>query len=328
MPVLLSDHLGVSAGMLDALGVFNSFIDLDSLLHVDPHLLTDSDTPEMQEAREAVTKYFEDIVTLLASAEAKEGPLWQEAKKRLELKELKGVSLGYSQNDADGSAVGPTLAAALADRAFYIIKAGERNPRIFELVGLFTDDYGPDRISDVVLGIAQQSFAKYTERISAALGVPTKEVEIRKEKFQLPLFEHKGKGVPLLFVPKDVLRDLPVALSYGEIIEVAQYNAGIRSKINELFASAADGKKPGKGEIWERVKHDSDLVKALVIAYLKVHGLPYDFREDHAAEYGRFLHARDVAAQIPLVIEKPEGGWTPETAKGAVLEIANTSSYL
>lgn len=322
MPQLLSEYFGVSPAALDELGVFDTFIDLDSQLHVDPHLLGDSEIPEMHEAAEAVIKHFEAIVILLRTSEKPEGPLWDEAKKRLRLKELRGVSLGYSKQNADGSAVGTGLAAALAERAYRIIKAGEQDPRIFELVGLFTEDYGPDRISDVALRIAEVPFAKYTQR-AAALGIPTAPAVIRGITFQLPVHEHKGKQRHLIFVPKDVLRELPVALSYSEIAEVAQYNAAVRSKVNELFASVAQGARPSKADLWDRVSNDPELVKALVRAYHEVHGKPYDFVVDPAAEYGRVLNARELAAQHPLVLTKPTTGWTPEDALSAVVKICN-----
>jgi hypothetical protein len=323
MPTLLSGFLGVTPEALDTFGVFDSFIDLDSQLHVDPHLLAESSIPEMQEAREVVSKYFEDTVDILALSEKPSDTLFDAGYKRLVLSELKGVSLGYSKDEGDGSAVGPGLARILAERALHIVKAGEKDPRIFELVGLFTEDFGSDRISDVVLRIADTSFAKYTSRVASALGVPTTRVEIRSVEFHLPIDRTKGKERPLIFVPKDVLRELPVALSYTEIAAVGTYNATVRDGINELFATVGRGKRPTKGDMWARVTANPDLVKSLVQAYIAATGIPYDFALDPAAEHSRFLTARALATQHPLRLTKPQTGWTSEFATDAVMAICN-----
>jgi hypothetical protein len=320
MPRLLSEYFSVTPAALDALGVFDAFIDLDSQLHVDPHLLVESAVPEMQEAQDAITKYFEDTVALLDLSESLTDPLWEEARKRLELSELKGVSLGFSKGGSDGSAVGPGLAGALAERAFRIVKAGEKNPRIFELVGLFTDDFGPDRISDVVLRIAELPFARYTARVAASLRLPTMRFSIGGEALDLPVYQRRGKQRPLYFVPKDVLRELPVALDRSEIASVAAYNRSVRQSLNELFA-AVGRDHPSKGAMWARVVQNPELMKALVQAYAVAGGSPYDFTLDPAAEYGRFLAARALAEKHPLDLAMPDLGWTPDLALQAVVAI-------
>lgn len=147
MPQLLSEFFGINAGGLTRLGVYDTFVDLDSQLHVDPHLLGSSSVPEMQEAEAMLKNYFEELIILVEQASGETDLLYKEARKKLILGELKGVSLGYSKDEGDGSAVGPGLAATLAERAYRIVKGGEKNPRLFEIVGLFTDDFGPDRIS-------------------------------------------------------------------------------------------------------------------------------------------------------------------------------------
>lgn len=329
MPKLISEQFGISPAKLDDLGVFDTFVDLDSQLHVDPHLLNNSEVPEMQEAHGAVTRYFEETITLLSLSEKKAGPLWEEATRRLRFSELKGVSLGYARDDADGSAVGPVLAERLASRAFDIIKAGERDARIFELVGLFTDDYGPDRISDVVLKIAQEQFAKYTARVAAAVDLPTVSVQINRTSYALPFHVKDGKQRVIYFIPKDVLRELPVVLDRSELAAASAYNAAIRARLNELFAAVGkDARAPGKRDLWERVLDNPSLLKAVLDAYVHAGGSPYDFATDPAAEYGRFLQARKLASQHPLQLSRPSAGWTAREALEAVTAICEHFKHL
>ena len=196
MPTLISEFFRVSGADLEAAGAFDAFIDLDSQLHVDPHLLTGSTAPEMQDARAAITRYFEGTIVLLQLCDEKHGALWDTVVERLAFEELKGVSLGYSADEGDGSAVGPGLARTLATRAFEIVKAGEQDPRIFELVGLFTEAFGPDRISDVVLRIAESQFAAYTARIAAAVGIPTSPVVVGGATYAFPCTRRGSDGGP------------------------------------------------------------------------------------------------------------------------------------
>jgi hypothetical protein len=322
MATNLSTFFNVAKEDLDAEGVFDAFIDLDSQLHVDPHLLDKSSASEMVEAAATLSTYFSDTIALIQTCSEKKGTLWNAVVTRLTFPELGGVSLGYSAADADGSAVGPVLAAILASRAFDIVKAGETNPRIFELVGLFTDDFGPDRISDVVLRICEKDFAKYTARVAATLNLPVSSANVGGIAYSLPMRDAKPKAKPLFLVPKDVLRDLPVALDRSEIAAVAAYNNAIRQRINDLFASVGKDRAP-KETLWHRIKGEPKLMQALVEAYLAAGGSPYDFSLDPAAEGRRYIEAQQMAVQFPLKLEQPKGGWTPESALKAVLEISN-----
>ncbi|HET7232220.1 MAG TPA: hypothetical protein VFJ16_19595, partial [Longimicrobium sp.] len=322
MPQLLSEYFEIDSDELSRLGVHDTFVDLDSRLHVDPHLLPGSSVPEMQEAEAVVKSYFEDIIILLEEATGESDICYEAAKRKLTLSELKGVSLGYSKGEGDGSAVGPGLAAALTNRAYRIVKGGERNPRIFELMGLFTDAFGPDRISDVVIRIAAESFAKYTARVAAELGIQTKPHRIGEGIYNLPTSIRRRKDHPLFFVPQDVLDELPVALNRSEIYYAARYNAQVRAALNKLFATVGKNHaKPSKTTVWERAAEKPALLQALLAAYERAKARPYDFRVDPAAEGGRIREARDLAKENPLDLSQPKAGWTGPLALETVTAI-------
>jgi len=315
MPIPISRLFNIPPEALDAAGVFDAFVDLDSQLHVDPHLLVESSAPEMHDARAALTRFFEELIVLLESCTTQEGALWGAVVRRLRLKELRGVSLGYSRGEGDGAAIGPGLAERLADRAYQIVRAGVKNPLIFELVGLFTEAFGPDRISDIVLRVAQVQFAKYSERIALSLGIPTSQVTVDGQSVQLPFHTLSGRQSAIYLVPKDVLRELPVALSPEDITAVVAYNEAMRDKLNELFASVGVASRaPSKSELWDRIENDPDLLKVLLEAYVSAGGSPYDFALDPGAEARRFLAARALASQHPLKLSVPSSGWTPDSA--------------
>ena len=92
---------------------------------------------------------------------------------------------------------------------------------------------------------------------------------------------------------------------------MAAYNAAIRSRLNDLFATVGrEARSPSKSELWKRIVGDTEMMRALLQAYGSAAGAPYDFASDPAAEYGRFLKARALAARFPLSLAAPADGWT------------------
>ena len=55
-----------------------------------------------------------------------------------------------------------------------LVDAGIDDPVLFELVGIFQENIGPDRISDMVAKIIIDDLILYTQRICKELGIPLK----------------------------------------------------------------------------------------------------------------------------------------------------------
>jgi len=64
VPKRISSVLGVSAAALNATGTFNGFVDIDSRLHVDPHLLSASAVPELAGSRQRFEEHFRQVLKL------------------------------------------------------------------------------------------------------------------------------------------------------------------------------------------------------------------------------------------------------------------------
>lgn len=111
----LSDVLNIPTGALDAIGVFNSFVDIDSSLHIDPHLLRHSSHKEMQAADATLKQYFKDLAKILSHVETPtdDDPFFTEAVRRLIFKEDRVAALGYGQGTSAGTGISPTLARAI-----------------------------------------------------------------------------------------------------------------------------------------------------------------------------------------------------------------------
>lgn len=274
----LSDHLKVEPAKLDGLGVFDAYIGVDSLLFIDPQLLQTAAIPEFKNSHNRVREYYKELIILLSASEKKFDKAWMEAWKRLVFRELSGVAIGYGKKNGRGSGIGPALAKRLVESAHEIIRMGIKDPAIFELLGLFEEDFGADRLSDMAIRIVKEDIFAYTQRVSNELGIKTDvEVKVNDRTYHCPGIE----GKPLFFLPKELLRELPVALSWEDISKVTQLNEELRRRLNALIAKVWGGKeKPSKKEIKKFLLSSPDDLVALLEAYKRTPSVPYDFEHD------------------------------------------------
>lgn len=208
----LSSFLDIEPTALEAKGVFDAFIGVDTRLFVDPHLLKTTRIPEFADSYKKIEKYYEDILTLLQATERRGDRAWREAFKRLVFREMSGIAIGYGENTDAGSGVGPKLAGMLIESAQEIIRLGIRDPEIFALIGLFEPGFGADRLSDMTIRIIRDDILAYTEMVSRELKVKrVGKMTVRGETYSVPYFD---ENKPLLFIPSEFLRSLPVALSF------------------------------------------------------------------------------------------------------------------
>jgi hypothetical protein len=155
MPTHISQIMGVTHEQLEEAGVFDKFIDIDSALHVDPYLIRHSAEPEMKAASEDFAKDCADTMRIIVNIAARNDAFFQEAKRRCTFPENKHGSLGYGSNSVAGSGIGSDLASEILHTAIEIINAGVKDVTIFELMGVFQENLGPDRISDMTCGIVK-----------------------------------------------------------------------------------------------------------------------------------------------------------------------------
>jgi hypothetical protein len=276
----LSRYFRISAAKLSKAGVFDAFIGIDNQLFVDPTLLRRAKTPEFQNARAKLERYFADVIILLEASAHHRDAAWREAANRLVFSEEHGTALGYAGAGSHGTAIGPELGARLVERGSEIVKLGVKDPVIFELIGLFEDDFGADRLSDMTVAILREEFLLYTQRITLELNLkPSGKLIYRTKEYVFPL--HPDGKSPLLLVPKELLDLLPVAVDRSEIDHVAEFNAELRQKFNQLFAAARKLKRPvTKADIRAVLFGTKNGIETLVRVYRNTAGKPYDFDDD------------------------------------------------
>ncbi len=304
MPKSVTQLFNIPKGQFDATGAFDSVLDVDARLFVDPFLLPHSSTPEFQDGRKKVLKYFEDILTLIAESNSPNDRTLVAAKRKLNFPEVKGFSLGYGKPGSHGSGMGRGFQNQLFDTACEVVRKGIRNPIVFELVGIFEEDIGCDRISDMVCRILYEDFLSYTSRIFSALKIKGQTFEQGDQKYTIPANPYRS-GHPIILIPKDILRDLPMADSWGNISYVCATNQALRQKINELIGHDWHEKTRDykKSDLKNFLFRNPDFFKEIISEYNKSNPTKYDYDKDPSGEANWLRIAEEATSQSPLRLE-------------------------
>ncbi|MFC5525917.1 hypothetical protein ACFPPA_09200 [Rhodanobacter ginsengisoli] len=217
--------------------------------------------------------------------------------------EVKGLCIGYSSKGTSGSGIGPGLRNRLLFTAQQIIRKGRNDPELFELVGLFEADFGPDRISDMTANVIRVDLAKFTKRVYGELlveGARPVKIDVQNG---MPLNPYTG--APILLVPRSLLRDLPVAFEWSRKDIIAADNEDLRMRLNSLIGSS--WREAIKSFSKERFKNilleNPDLIDDLVKVYSEKVASPYNFVEDRAGEYLWFPATQAVTKEFPLSLQ-------------------------
>jgi len=299
-PITLSMALGIHASALSKVGVIDVSLNCDTNLFIDPLLLGEAADEEFREcATAAYIERFELLIRLLGTSKRSEDPAWKAARRQLDFHEIPFTHLGYSSGTA-GSGFGSQLSNSLLGTAKEVVELGVTDPDLFLVLALLEDGVGADRISDMTTNIVLSCLAKFSLHICNVLGLPTREFRINGTQYQLmpnPLVESE----PILFVPKDVVRDLPVASDWDSVRSAAQETQEIRDNINAQI-----------GEIWRaKTKKDKEAIRAsalrgkasfeaLIDLLRMAADEPYDLKNDHRGEIYPADLRRAIADQAPL----------------------------
>lgn len=315
-----SELFGISSSDLNREGAFDGIYGIDSLLHIDPSLLRQCTIPELLSSNDMLDSYFNNILKLIKSSKSKNDTLFKEAIKRLTFPEINEISLGFSKNKSSGNGIGPKLAEKLAITASEIVSAGIEDPVIFELVGLLEEGIGPDRISDMVVQIILPNLLSFTNRVVTKLQIPTRLVKIRGEKYHLPYFIEDDRNIILL--PKEILRDLPVAYDWDDIDRICSYNDDLRRTFNKLIGKNWKKaiKELRKEDLRNRLLRNPEALRDLIKQYKNKKLLGYDFIQDNKGILRWYDDAFSTTQSIPFKIDFPENP-LPQDILNLVIQI-------
>lgn len=301
MSIRTSDLLNISHESLSKAGCLNSFLDIDAKLYVSPKLLESSSAEFLQGSREAVLNHYRKLIKIIKNIKAKNDIFWLQAHKMLTFKEIPNLALGYSKNGISGKGIGPVLAAKVLKSAIEIVRAGVEDPEIFELMGVFQEGIGADRISDMILRIIYEPFlANYTEFIAKELKIETKNFELENGIYLLPINPQNSE--PLILLPIDILAKLPVAVDRSDVSDVCYHNERLRTYVNKKIGSTWHKEiyDISKAKLLKICLEQPQILQETVKRYRDANEYPYDFEKDDQDFFKWFKESNNIAEENPF----------------------------
>ncbi|MDO8465003.1 MAG: hypothetical protein Q7S46_07100 [Gallionella sp.] len=301
-PITLSKEFGINQKVLTRLGVLDATLAIDTKLFVDPLLLSHSRHTELN--TDAVRQYhshFDIIIRLLANSRSEGDPAWKAAEKKLAFPEISGTCLGYGAGSIHGSGFGPKLTNRVLRIAAQIVEIGVRDPDLFSAMALFEPDIGPDRISDMTTNIIIDALAAFNTRVLGELG-------LRGKKFSMGQFlvnPYEEKCTPIILIPTDILRKLPVAHDWDGIANAARRNEELRNKINKHVALIWMKKtKRDKSLLKSQALSNKDAFETLLKAIKSAPAQPYDITSDPEGVITWATKGEQFSVKFPLKLKK------------------------
>ncbi|WP_226622210.1 hypothetical protein [Brucella anthropi] len=286
-----SSTFGVDKAWMDKTGVFDPTLDIDAPLFIDPFLLPYSQHQEFKGC--ATDKYDEHIGTiyhLVKQSLDGHKKAWTAALKKFQLGEihgLQGTCLGYSKGSVRGRGIGPKLAEKSLVWAKEVIELGVKDPELFSSLPLFEDGIGPDMISDMVANIILDCIIDFNNRIyqeiKSDLGksIPLHAVRVGNKIANLPRNPYDNQSCPVILLPNDILKYLPLMDDVTRLGAFADSNAEIRDRVNAHFSEIFKIRyKREKEEIKKSAMKDAHKFQALLDVIKLSERKPYDLVKD------------------------------------------------
>ena len=315
-----SEIFKVEAEDLEAKGVFNADVDSDSQLHIDPSLFKGCMIPEFVGAYNEFNDYFAKVFTGLVPYARTNQRFFDLLVKRLSFHEIASTCLGYSQSGIHGSGIGGKLAKKVATTILDIYDIGIKNPVVFEMMPFFEEGIGADRISDMSAYLLIRRLISYTQRVCVELGIPMQpSVRLNGRPTDVPTYRRTG----YVFVPAEVLCDLPSARSYDDIDSVCHYNDIFRRRIcQSIGVRWTDFKNAPKARVKQFLFENPKLFKEFIDEYEHSTHVPYNFQNDRKRVMGRcyvtsirgvapnkyvlvtFNHPEQAQTALPVLIQR------------------------
>ncbi|OIR00548.1 hypothetical protein GALL_174210 [mine drainage metagenome] len=286
--VSFSEQFGILPEKLDELGVFDPLLNSDTPLFIDPLLVPFSQHPEISnDAAHLFREHFGNVITLMKKSVTPGDVADRSARQLLMFPEVAGICLGYGSASVSGSGSGPQLTDKLFRVTKDIVHLGYDDPSLFPVLALLEDGIGPDRISDMAATAIEGALYAFTQRVAQTLAVPTERHLTRKgQPYQLPTNPYgRGRKLPVILVPLDILRKLPIAKDWDGIMSAASQNSQLRHHVNTLIGQIFEARTKQEKQQARQMVRDAAMTNAeafrTVVAMLDaVDKTPYDHTND------------------------------------------------
>ncbi|WP_265822838.1 hypothetical protein [Geovibrio ferrireducens] len=235
-PINFSTAFNLNKKTITKIGVVDVILNVDTNLFIDPLLLEKSKHAEMSDAAyNSYRKRFETIIKLLSKSKKIGDTAWRNALKQFQFHEVSWTCLGYGSS-VRGSGFGSELITSTLSTAKDIVELGIDDVDLFMALALFEEGIGPDRISDMTTNIILKDLCTFNTRVIKQLKLPSEKFEIDGKIIKLLSNPYSKSKEPLLLVPNDIVRDLPIATDWSEVIDAASRNQALRDKVNSNIA--------------------------------------------------------------------------------------------
>jgi len=129
--------------------------------------------------------------------------------------------------------------------------------------------------------IIQPDLLDFTERVLEKLGVARVAYQFEERTVLLPRNPTDSRGGYVLLVPRDILRDLPIALDWEDISTAASKNTMLRVQLNRFVGRVWKARsRRDKAELRSTVIKDRNAFEALLAVIKAVPRNPYDLNAD------------------------------------------------
>lgn len=281
-PITVSAEFGIDQGKLAKLGVFDATLAIDTKLFIDPMLLQHSKHIEFKtHAAKQYSDHFLNIIKLLSKSKADNDVAWKAAFKLFDFPEIAGTSLGYGAGSTHGSGWGLKLRRRAFHVAQEIVELGIDDPDLFPLLALFEEDIGSDRISDMTTNVTIDAISKFNVRILKELNLVGEDFTFKEIQTHFLLNPYEKKRSPIILLPTDILRDLPIAKDWDGVAVAARRNQSLRDNVNKHVSSVwAKKTKRDKGRLKSDVMKSKEAFEVLLSAVKEVAITSYDIEND------------------------------------------------
>ncbi len=314
-PIHFSEHFEIDPNLLFELGVLDPILNADTPLFIDPLLIKNS---RHREIKERGYKLYEDffctIIKLLKVSSKQGDKPWRSVEDLMHFPEIKGTCLGYGSQSISGSGSGPHIKNALIKTAKEIIDLGISDPDLFIAMGLFEEGFGPDRISDMTTGIILPALLEFNERITNALKIARQPYSFTLKdgneiQINCPINPFEKGITPIILVPNDILRELPIVKDWSDIARASSLNNNLRKKVNTHIGNIWHGDtKKNKAFLKQRIL-SSKLAfdTCLELIHQPNIAQSYNFEENSLTLTQMLRFASSIVKEYPYHIHPSEG---------------------
>jgi hypothetical protein len=301
-PINISKEYNLDRNHLLNLGVIDVLLTADTNLFIDPLLLEMSSHKEI--STHALSRYrnhFEIIIKLLRASKEEGDVAWRNARRKFQFHEISWTCLGYGGNSTRGSGFGNILISTTLETAKEIIDLGIDDVDLFMALALFEEGIGPDRISDMVTNIILPDLIDFNKRILEELGVYDKAKMVKGYDSKLLINTHSKNKEPILLVPSDILRDLPIASDWSDISRVVSENEDLRNKVNALVGEIwATMTRKDKRQLKQAALKSKSAFESIIELLHSSGGVPYNIKSDINGELFWSKYINSLSEKYPF----------------------------